>query len=122
MQKEIFNLYEQFINIKRRGWIESIRKGNNGVGLTFEHLLGIPQNELEIPDYNGIEIKTKRMSSRSYIILFSSTPTGPNYHESEIIKNRYGYPHKLLPQYNVLNNSVYANRINKIGCKFYFKL
>ena len=122
MEKEIINLYKKFINIKQKGWIKSIRKGNNGVGLTFEYLLGIQQNELQIPDYNGIEIKTKRMSSRSYLILFSCTPTGPNYHELEIIKNMYGYPHKLLPQYKVLNNSVYANRENKIGSNFYFKL
>lgn len=122
MKKEIDNLYEKFINIKQRDWIKTIREGNNGVGLTFEYLLGIGQNELEIPDYNGIEIKTKRVSSHSHIILFSCTPTGPNYHEVEIIKNTYGYPHKLLPMYNILNNSVYANRKNKIGSNFYFKL
>lgn len=123
MKKEILDLYEKFVDIKERGWIKSIKNGNNGVGLTFEHLLGIQQNELEIPDYNGVvEIKTKRKTSCSYIILFSCTPTGPNYHEVEMIKNRYGYPHKLLPQYKVLNNSVYGNRKNKIGCNFYFKL
>ena len=122
MKNQINSLYEQFVKIKERGWIKSVRNGSNGVGLTFESLLGISQNEFEIPDYNGIELKAKRYKSRSYILLFSCTPTGPRYHEVERIKNEYGYPHKLLKEYKILNNSVYCNVKNKIGIKFYFQL
>jgi hypothetical protein len=100
----------------------SLYKGSNGIGFTFEALLGIQKNELEIPDYNGIELKTKRYSSMSYIILFSSKPEGKYYHEVERIKDTYGYPHSKFKQYKVLNNSVYANKLNKIGQKYYFKL
>ena len=123
MKKKIKDLYEGFEKIQRIGWIRSLNSNNSGgVGLTFEKILGISNNELEIPDYNGIEIKTKRSNSNSYITLFSCKPEGKYYHEVERIKDQYGYPHKRLKQYNVLNNSVYGNKKNKIGIKFYFKL
>lgn len=122
MDDQILYLKNKFQEIKDLGWIKSINKGNNGVGLTFESLLGISQNELEIPDYNGIEIKTKRNYSKSYITLFSCKPEGRFYHEVERIKDTYGYPHKKYPQYKVLNNSVFANIKNKIDVNYYFKL
>ena len=71
MEKQIKKLNEEFIKIKKMGWIKSVNCGSNGIGFTFESLLGISKNELEIPDYNGIELKTRRYSSTSYIILFS---------------------------------------------------
>lgn len=122
MKNQINILYEKFLEIKKIGWIKNKTKGNNSIGVTFEQLLGLSQNELEIPDYMGIEIKTKRYNSKSYITLFSYTPEGKYYHEVKRIKDTYGYPHKKFPQYKVLNNSVYCNKKNKIGIKFYFKL
>lgn len=122
MKKQIKKLNEEFIKIKEKGWVKSLNNGSNGIGFTFESLLGIPKNELEIPDYNGIELKTRRYSSASYIILFSSKPEGKYYHEVERIKDTYGYPHSKFKQYKVLNNSVYGNKLNKIGQKYYFKL
>ena len=122
MDKQIKKLNEEFIKIKEKGWIKSLNKGSNGIGFTFEGLLGIQKNELEIPDYNGIELKTRRYSSTSYIILFSSKPEGKYYHEVQRIKDKYGYPHSKFKNYKVLNNSVYANKVNKIGKNYYFKL
>mgnify|MGYP003306574241 CR=1 FL=1 len=122
MKKSINELKQKFLIIKESGWIKGTGFGYNSVGITFEQLLGLSQNELEIADYNGIEIKTKRYSSKSYITLFSYTPEGKFYHEVERIKDTYGYPHKKFSQYKVLNNSVYGNRKNKIGIRFYFKL
>lgn len=122
MEKDILDFCEKFMEIKKMGWVKSVNNRNNGVGLTLENLFGISENELEIPDYNGIELKTKRYCSNSYIILFSCTPTGPHYHEVEVIKDKYGYPHKSLNDYKVLNKSVYSNKKTKIGCNFYFQL
>lgn len=120
--KPIEELYNKFLQIKSLGWVKSIRKGNASIGDTFEKLVGVPQNDFEIPDYNGIEIKTKRNNSRSYTTLFSATPDGPHFHEVERLKDKYGYPHSNFKKYKVLNNSVYANFLNKIGLNFYFKL
>ena len=122
MEKQINKLKRKFINIKDKGWIKSIRSGNTGIGMTFEYLLGIEENNLEISDYNGIEIKTKRNYSNSYTTLFNYTPEGKHYHEIERLKNIYGYPDKDNKNYKILNNSIYSNIRTWIGTKYQFKL
>lgn len=122
MIEKVEQLKKEFLKIKNKGWIKGKGFGYNSIGVTFEQLLGLQQNELEIGDYEGIEIKTKRYNSRSYITLFSYTPEGKYYHEVERIKDTYGYPHKKYFKYKVLNNSVYGDKKNKIGLNFYFKL
>lgn len=118
----IEELYKKFANIKKLGWIKSIKNGASGIGLTFENLIGVTENEFEIPDFNGIEIKTKREHSRAYTTLFNATPDGPHFHEVERLKEKYGYPHSKLKKHKVLNVSCYANMRNKIGINYYFKL
>ena len=46
------------------------------------------------PDYNGIEIKTRRAYSKSAITLFNAVPDGKAPFEVERLKNTYGYPYK----------------------------
>lgn len=116
------DLVENFSKIKKKGWVKNIRNGSTGVGMTLEHLLNITENNFEIPDYNGIEIKTKRNYSESYTTLFNCTPEGTHYKETERLKNKYGYPDSILKSYKVINNSIFANQLTKIGTKHYFKL
>lgn len=52
-------LLEKFDAIKERGWIDSLRTGDTGIGYTFETLLGIEENNDERADFKGIEIKCK---------------------------------------------------------------
>lgn len=120
--ENIKELKDKFSMIKEKGWIKSKRKDFGGIGITFENLIGVNSNDLEIPDYNGIEIKTKRSYSKSYINLFNCVPTGPHYHEVERIKDKYGYPDSILKNYKVLNASVWATEKNKVGLFYYFKL
>lgn len=122
MTKAIKELYEIFDSIKRMGWVKSIRNDWGGIGRTFEHLLGSNENNFEIPDYNGIEIKTKRAYSSSNITLFSCAPEVPHYHEIERLRNLYGYPDSIDKNYKILNTSVCCNEISKVGLYFYFKL
>jgi len=122
MEKEIKRLKEKFIFIKKAGWIKSIRKGWGGIGITFESLLGNNENDFEIPDYNGIEIKTRRAYSKSNITLFSCTPDGPHYHEIERLKDLYGYPDRMCKNSKVLNTNINAKEITKVGLFFFFQL
>ena len=122
MTKDVKDLISKFNEIRKIGWVKSIRKGSTGVGMTLENLLGISENKLDKPDYNGIEIKTKRSYSKSYITLFNCTPVGKNLHEVERIKDTYGYPDSVLKTSKVINNSIFANCLNWIGSKFIFKL
>lgn len=122
MYKNLLDLKKKFIEIKELGWIKSNKKGYGNIGNTFEELMGINKNEFEIPDYKGIEIKTKRGYSKRNITLFSAVPDGPHYHETERIKDLYGYPDTKLKEYNVLNTSVSAKENVKVGWYYYFKL
>jgi hypothetical protein len=70
-------LLEKIRKIAEKGFIQTLRPGPTGVGMTLETLLGIAANSSRSPDYKGIEIKAKRgsgsnASNRS--TLFSKAP------------------------------------------------
>ena len=58
---ESFNdLKKKFDKIKKMGYIKGKNQRNKGnSGLTFENLIGKENDEFQIADYNGIEIKVK---------------------------------------------------------------
>lgn len=122
MQKNINLLKEHFNKVKQMGWIKSQRSDFGGIGITFERLIGNNDNNFEIPDFEGIEIKTKRGYSKSNIGLFNAVPDGPNYHEVEIIKEKYGYPYSKNKKYKVLNTNIESNKKTPVGINFLFKL
>lgn len=55
--------------------IESNRNGPTGIGKTFEDLLGKEEDNLSLPDFQGlIELKARDMESSSMIGLFTKSP------------------------------------------------
>lgn len=62
---------KRFSKIKAKGYIQSKRKGNTGVGYTLEQELKIEENNIALPDINGIEIKAHRDHSSSLVTLFT---------------------------------------------------
>jgi len=81
----------EFERIKNLGFIKSTRQNNRdgGIGNTFEDYLGVEENNLKDPDFEGFEVKTKRFMNSSYITLFSKTPTFPRG-ANNILKEKYG--------------------------------
>ena len=56
-------------------WHKERRAGNDGnAGNTLEDLLGVEENNLKLPDWGDIEIKTKRKKSRALITLLHREP------------------------------------------------
>ena len=75
----LVELLEKFDGVRNRGWIDSLRTGDTGIGYTFETLLGIKENNDQTADFNGIEIKCKGMteagdSNSTKINLFQKGP------------------------------------------------
>ena len=73
-------LLGKFDEVKDRGWIDTMRGGDTGIGYTFETLLGIKENNDQIADFKGIEIKCKglkdgKTASSSKFNLFQAGPT-----------------------------------------------
>jgi len=62
---------QKFAQIKAQGWVPSQRRGPTGIGHTFEHLLGLTENNIALPDLGKIEIKAHRIGATSLITLFT---------------------------------------------------
>ena len=52
-------------SIASMGYIQTMRSGDTGVGYTLETLLSISANSRKTPDYDGIELKSARLSKKS---------------------------------------------------------
>ena len=77
--------------IHQEGFLPSITEGDPGVGDTLENALGIHRNNVQAPDYKGIELKASRLTrggakrSKTRSTLFAKVPdAGMTY--SEILK------------------------------------
>jgi hypothetical protein len=62
---------QRFAEIRRMGWVASKRRGNTGVGYTLETLLGIEENNIALPDFGTVELKSHRINSTSMVTLFT---------------------------------------------------
>lgn len=116
--KEKFKEIEN--KISKNEWISSNYKGKGAGGITLESLLGKNVENFELPDYNGIELKTKYSKKETYITLFSATPDSYLF-EIKRLQKEYGYPDVQLPQFNIFNLAVYGNRKVMLN-NHYFKL
>jgi hypothetical protein len=72
-------LLGKFDEVKGRGWIDTMRAGDTGIGYTFETLLGIEENNDQTADFKGIEIKCQGMKAGDVagfgkINLFQAAP------------------------------------------------
>lgn len=115
-------LEQKFLNVKNMGWIQSKYGGFGSIGRTFEDLIGLSRNEFEIPDFNGIEIKTKRETSNSYISLFNAAMDGKKLFETRNFVNRFGWPNRNYPSTKVLYGNIFGNKMTYIGVKHIMKL
>jgi hypothetical protein len=73
-------LLTKFDAVKALGWVDSRRIGDTGIGYTFENLIGIKENNDQLADFKGIEIKCQgikpgQMATTSKINLFQVGPT-----------------------------------------------
>lgn len=91
-------LIDKLKKISKLGFVNSLRSGDTGVGMTLETLLGIRANSNRAPDFHGIEIKAKRgtgnnKKTSNRVNLYSQVP---NWKKSECktgmeILKKYGY-------------------------------
>lgn len=99
----------EFHNIKQMGWIKTHRAGPTGIGKTLEDLLGISENNFDLPDFGEYELKSCRAESQSMLTLFtlSPLPRGSN----TVLRKKYGYSSdKYNNKEKVLHASLTAAR------------
>jgi hypothetical protein len=74
-------------------WHPERRKGNDGsAGNTLEDLLGVAENNLKLPDWGAIELKTKKKESASLVTLLHREPL-PNGSVPKLLEC-LGWKHK----------------------------
>lgn len=116
----IFNDLElKFNEIHNCGWIKSINKNYNGVGMTFERCLGKEEDDFAYPDFQGIEIKTQRIKTSYPITLFGAAPWGEDWPEADRIRKLYGYFDYESEDVKKLNVEFYCSK-NVLVCNRYF--
>ena len=70
-------------------WHPTHRKGNTGIGKTYEDLVGIKENNSKDSDLSDAEIKCKRIKSKASTTLFTKNPNSYGMDLAEAIK-KYG--------------------------------
>jgi hypothetical protein len=82
---------KKFYDIKARGFIKSHRKGDGGVGNTLENELGLKENCISGPDFEGNELKAARKGAGGKQTLF--TKEGEWVVSQKDYIAHYGFPH-----------------------------
>jgi hypothetical protein len=94
------------------GWIRSNRKHNTGIGKTLEDHLGIKENNIALPDFGVMELKSQRINTISMLTLFTKSPDGITNAE---IRKRFGYPDKEFPKVKILHQTISGGKRNARG-------
>lgn len=90
---DIIRLKEKLSEIHQRGYIVSLKSGDRGVGNTLEILLGVEENNLQMPDLGDIEIKGRRNNASNRATMFTFNKGVWKIHPKELIET-YGYEDK----------------------------
>ena len=100
----------------KKGWVKSNRIHNTGIGKTLEDYLGITENNIALPDFGVMELKSQRAGTMSMMTLFTKKPEGIT--NAEILK-RFGYPDPEYPNHKILHQTINSGRKNARGfhCK-----
>ncbi len=98
--------------LSKKGWIQSNRKHDTGIGKTLEDYLGLTENNIALPDFGIMELKSQRINTPSMLTLFTKSPEGITNTE---IRRKFGYPDSEFPHIKILHQTIENGRKNKMG-------
>lgn len=105
---------EEFEKVKAMGWIKTHRAGPTGIGKTLEDLLGIPENNLDEPDFGDYELKSCRIDSGSMLTMFTRSPQPSR--SNTYLRMKYGYSSSVYDNgEKVLHATLSADRFISIA-------
>lgn len=118
IRPEATELLTMLKGVGREGWIQTLRKGDTGVGFTLEEKLGIAANSSKAPDYKGIELKSHRhrKGKGTQITAFSQVPDWKNSRlkgSKEILRERGKFSEER--QRNQLFHEISSLKPNSYG-------
>ena len=110
-------LKKELQKIKKQGFVKSHRVGDTGIGKTLEDYLDISENNIALPDFGVMELKSQRIDTPSMMTLFTKSPDGITNTE---IRRRFGYPDPEFPNIKILHQTINSGRKNAMG--FHLKI
>jgi len=114
MQKwTLTEIKKKLANTKKIGWIPSNRIHDTGIGKTLEDLLGLQENNIALPDFGKMELKSQRKNTSSMMTLFTKKPEGITNAE---IRQKYGYPDKNFPNVKCFRQTLNKGKNAKGFC------
>ncbi len=105
---KIADLKLELYKIQCKNWIPSKSKGTGAAGITLEKMLQKEEDHYILPDYHGIELKTKIEGSEPFVSLFSMAFDNKPLEIRRLLKIG-GYPDKNNPNFKVFQTSIYGN-------------
>lgn len=107
-------LKRKLLSIKEVGWIRSARRGPTGIGHTLEGLLGYAENNISLPDWGELEIKTTRKDQKNLVTLFSKVPKRVPGVTPRSLVEEHGYWDSENER-QALYTTVTATEVNTLG-------
>ena len=110
MIETLEDFIREYTKIKEMGWIKTHRSGPTGIGKTLEDLLGIPENNLDEPDFGEYELKSCRINSQSMLTMFTRAPQPAR--ANTYLREKYGYSSSVYDNdEKVLHSTLSADRL-----------
>ena len=104
----------EYRKICEMGWITTHRAGPTGIGKTLEDLLGIPENNIDGPDFGDYELKSCRLDSNSMLTMFTRAPQPAR--ANTYLRLKYGYSSGAYDNdEKVLHSTLSADRFTPIA-------
>jgi hypothetical protein len=116
-KKRLSEIKKKLKELSKKRWIKSNRSHDTGIGKTLEDHLGIKENNISLPDFGIMELKSQRKNTISMLTLFTKSPLGIKNTE---IRRRFGYPDSEFPSLKIIHQTIDAGRKNAKG--FYLKI
>ncbi|MFH0732050.1 MAG: MvaI/BcnI family restriction endonuclease [Candidatus Omnitrophota bacterium] len=92
MYKTIAEFKQELKKIADKGYVESLRSSDTGIGYTLETYLGLKENNIPLPDLDGgVELKAFRKDSPSLLTLFTCEPQPEGGQRDRSLLERFGY-------------------------------
>lgn len=92
MYKNIEKFKIELKKIADKGFIESLRSSDTGIGYTLESCLGIEENNIPLADLGSdIELKAFRKDSASLLTLFTCEPSPEGGGRDRGLLEKFGY-------------------------------
>lgn len=110
-------IIDKLKEIKKSGFVPTIRAHDGGVGNTLEYYLGIKENNIKLPDIGEIEIKAKRIDSSSMLTIASKSPL-PKGINKTLFEN---YSYVADDGIQKLYTTIYGSRVNPQGFRVIFE-